>query len=142
MDRQVGQQPVALIGHSLGSAIAARFAAERPDRIERLVLAAPLVDFTASTPSIKLLKIPLLGELLVPLVLKPILKYRRFSFRFCDIEDGRWVDYFYEQLGIPGFGSGTAVCCAQQCRVNRTITSDCKHYLTRCNYCVAVTTVL
>ena len=102
MDTVIGSQAVAVIGHSLGSAIAARLALEQADRIERLVLAAPLVDFTAATPSIRLLKIPLLGELLVPLVIKPMLKYRR-NFRFCDIEDGRWVDYFFEQLSIPGF---------------------------------------
>ncbi len=102
MDIVIGGQAVDVIGHSLGSAIAARLALQFPDRIERLVLAAPLVDFTAATPTINLLKIPLLGELLVPLVIKPMLKYRR-SFRFCDIEDGRWVDYFFEQLSIPGF---------------------------------------
>ncbi len=102
IDRLIGQQPISVIGHSLGSVIAAQLATEAPDRIEKLVLAAPLIDFTATTPSINLLKIPLLGEVLVPLVLKPMLKYRR-SFRFCDIEDGRWVDYFFEQLSIPGF---------------------------------------
>lgn len=103
MQQLVGDKPLAVIGHSLGAAIAARLVARSPERITALVLAAPLVDFTATTPTVKLLKFPLLGELLVQLVIKPMLKHRR-SFRYCNIEDGRWVDYFYEQLRIPGFG--------------------------------------
>lgn len=101
--RMANNSPVAVIGHSLGAAIASRLAASSPEKIDRLVLAAPLVDFTATTPSIKLLKVPLLGEALIPLLIKPMLKHRR-SFRYCNIEDGRWVDYFFEQLSIPGFG--------------------------------------
>lgn len=99
----IGEHVVTVIGHSLGAAIAAKLGAQSPGRIENLVLAAPLVDFTATTPAIKLLKLPLLGEALIPMLVKPMLKHRR-SFRYCDIEDGRWVDYFYEQLSIPGFG--------------------------------------
>ncbi len=97
-----GDSKVAVFGHSLGAAVAARLAAKSPQCIERLVLAAPLVDFIANNPSVKLLKVPLLGEALMPTLIKPVLKYRR-SFRYCDVEDGRWVDYFYEQLEIPGF---------------------------------------
>ena len=32
-----------------------------------------------------------------------MLKYRR-SFRYCDIEDGRWVDFFHQQVDRAGFG--------------------------------------
>ena len=102
IDRVGIQSPLVMMGHSLGAAVAARLVIKSPDAIKQLILAAPLVDFTRTTPLINLLKAPLLGELLVPLVIKPMLKYRR-SFRYCDIEDGRWVDYFYEQLAIPGF---------------------------------------
>ena len=102
LQRVLGDQRILVFGHSLGAAVAARLAAKSPQRIERLVLAAPLIDFTVNTPSIKLLKIPLLGEILMPTLIKPVLKYRR-NFRYCDVEDGRWVDYFYEQLSIPGF---------------------------------------
>jgi pimeloyl-ACP methyl ester carboxylesterase len=34
-------EPVTLMGYSMGAAIAARFAAENPDRVERLILLAP-----------------------------------------------------------------------------------------------------
>jgi pimeloyl-ACP methyl ester carboxylesterase len=53
---------VHLVGVSFGAAIAATFAKENPDRVDRLVFIAPVVDYTESRPLFTLAKVPLLGE--------------------------------------------------------------------------------
>ncbi|MGD2171187.1 MAG: alpha/beta hydrolase [Gammaproteobacteria bacterium] len=96
-------RPVDVLGHSMGAAIAARLACRDPDRYGRLLLVAPLVDFTATTPATRVLALPGLGELLAAIYLKPMLVRRR-RMRYRDIEDGRWVDMFRRQIRIPGSG--------------------------------------
>lgn len=100
----VGQRdPVHILGHSLGAAIGARLVAAAPQRCVSLLLAAPLVDFVANKPYTRALKIPLLGECLVPIWVVPMLVRRR-SRRYRLIEDGRFAAKFKRQVAIPGFG--------------------------------------
>jgi len=94
---------VHVLGHSLGAALGARLVCAVPDRCLSLVLAGPLVNFTANKPATHLLKMPLLGEWLVSRYVVPMLMRRR-SKRYQDIEDGRFVDKFLRQLSLPGFG--------------------------------------
>jgi pimeloyl-ACP methyl ester carboxylesterase len=94
---------VHLFGHSMGAAVASRLVLQDPGRFGRLVLAAPLVDFTSNTASTRFLTPPLLGELMMSACVKPLLMRRR-RLRYQSIEDGRWVGKFREQIQIPGFG--------------------------------------
>ena len=96
-------EPVHVLGHSLGAAIAARVACLQPHRFSRLILAAPLLDFTVHRPAVRVLHLPLLGEILMRLYVEPMLIRRRTQ-RYRDIEDGRFVGLFMEQLRKPGFG--------------------------------------
>lgn len=95
-------RPIRIIGHSLGSAIAARLAVTQPHRVSALVLVAPLVDFTANLPGITVLRIPVLGEVLARAYVVPMLVRRRTR-RYREIEDGRFVVRFRNQLVKPGF---------------------------------------
>ena len=96
-------EPVNVLGHSLGAAIGARLAIARPDRVRRLLLAAPLVDFRRDRAMLRALSVPLFGELLVESLVLPLLVRRRTR-RYREIEDGRFALKFREQLAKPGFG--------------------------------------
>ncbi len=96
-------RPVDIFGHSMGAAIAAEFTQQNPDAVRRLILAAPLVNFTGLMTSTRWVALPAIGELLMPLYIKPMLIRRRRK-RYQNIEDGRWVGMFIRQIKIPGFG--------------------------------------
>jgi len=70
-------RPAALLGHSLGAAIAAAVAAANPQWIDRLVLVAPMLDFNATSAWSRLFRVALVGELLMRLVGVPALVRRR-----------------------------------------------------------------
>lgn len=95
--------PVDVLGHSLGSVIGLRLAVEVPDRIRSLLMAAPMLDFLENARAAGLLRVPGLGELLTELWVVPMLVRRR-THRYRDIEDGRFVGMFRDQLKVPGFG--------------------------------------
>jgi pimeloyl-ACP methyl ester carboxylesterase len=95
--------PVRLLGHSLGAAIAARIVLAAPGLVSRMVLGAPLVDYTENVAAARLLALPLLGESLMHCYVVPMLARRRArNYRL--IEDGRFVAKFRRQLARPGFG--------------------------------------
>ncbi len=96
-------EPVNILGHSLGAAIGVRLACAEPTRVSRLVLTAPLLDFLSQQPAGKLLKVPLLGELMIHGYVKPMLLRRRAR-RYGPIEDGRFARMFAAQYDQPGFG--------------------------------------
>ena len=59
-----------IVGHDAGATIAAHYAASRPARVRRLVLMAPPIVGDFRPPAImRLLRLPLLGEVLAPLLL-------------------------------------------------------------------------
>lgn len=95
--------PMALLGHSLGSVVAARVSLEAPDRFRSLVMAAPMWRFMKPGWPSLMLGLPGIGEFLVHSYAVPMLRRRRAR-RYRDIEDGRFVRYFEQQLALPGFG--------------------------------------
>lgn len=95
------EEPIDILGHSLGSAIGAALINHSPSRFDRLILAAPLVNFMANMPVLNVFKVPLLGELLTRWYTIPMLKRRRTK-RYGPIEDGRFVAKFHTQFLIPG----------------------------------------
>ena len=97
------QQPVHLLGHSLGGALCARFAARHPLKVSRLILAAPLLNFRSTSAALKLLDIPLLGELLMLTYVLPMLQYRR-THRYRFIAGADFPELFRAQVARPGFG--------------------------------------
>lgn len=94
---------VGLLGHSLGCAIAARLMLADPGRFNSLIMTAPVLNFLQANPVARLLRVPLLGELLVPSYVMPMLVRRR-TLRYRNIQDGRFVQMFRDQLRVPGFG--------------------------------------
>lgn len=96
-------EPVYLLGHSLGAAVGALLAGRQPERFASLILAAPLLSYTDNMKAVRLLECPLLGELLMPVYVVPMLVRRRTR-RYQAIEDGRFVAKFTSQLRKPGFG--------------------------------------
>jgi len=92
-----------LLGHSLGAAIAARLVLADPSRFSSLVLTAPVLNFMQTRPAARLLRVPLLGELLMDHYVVPMLVRRRTR-RYRDIQGGRFVGLFRDQLRLPGFG--------------------------------------
>ena len=81
----------------------ALLAKQQPERVSRLVMAAPLLDFMSLQPATRILQVPLVGELLMPLYVVPMLVRRRTA-RYRTIENGRFVRMFKDQLRLPGFG--------------------------------------
>ena len=98
----LGLDRVVVVGHSLGAAVGARFALQRPDRVRGLVLAAPLYDFISLHPTSRLLGWPVLGRVVVESVIVSGLRRRRRS-RYGGIEGGVYLERFHEQLAEPGF---------------------------------------
>jgi pimeloyl-ACP methyl ester carboxylesterase len=56
------KSPIHLVGVSLGGAIAATFAKAHPERVTKLILVAPVVDYAEGKALFGLAKIPLLSE--------------------------------------------------------------------------------
>jgi pimeloyl-ACP methyl ester carboxylesterase len=95
--------PLHVLGHSLGAAVAARMVARQPERVSKLVLAAPLVDYHGTMSAAKLLKVPLVGEALTSGYIVPMLVRRRRR-RYRQLDDGRFTHRFETQLIKRGFG--------------------------------------
>lgn len=95
--------PVAIVAHSMGAAVAARLLIAHPSRFGPVILTAPMMDFLGKQPLLKLLRIPLLGEIMMHVYLIPFLVRRRRR-RYADIDGGRFGHLFREQLLVPGFG--------------------------------------
>lgn len=97
--------PLAVVGHSMGGAIAAHVAAREVLAVERVVLTAPLLDFGAVSRVLPLLRTPVLGELFMGLYGTGALVRRRHR-RFAAIGRPDLAGRFDKQLDVPGFARG------------------------------------
>ena len=97
-------RPTAILGHSVGAAIAAALCASGAAAIEQLVLIAPMLNFNATTAWSRALRCPGLGEILLQLLAKPAFVRRRRT-RYARIGHPQLAERFLEQASYDGFWS-------------------------------------
>jgi pimeloyl-ACP methyl ester carboxylesterase len=94
--------PAAILGHSVGAAIAAHAAASRPDLIDRIALIAPMLNFGATTQWAPAFRLPHVGEVLMRFVGVPLLVRRRRK-KYAAIGRPLLTDRFVEEVSYAGF---------------------------------------
>ena len=109
---------IKIIGHSLGSCIGAHCLLQQPQRFDSLVMGAPVLDYFSNNKAAALLRIPLLGEMLTPSYVLPMLMRRRAR-RYGPIEDGRWVQMFRQQIEDDGFARSLISLMRNRCLSNQ-----------------------
>lgn len=77
LDGMNADRPLTVLGHSFGAALAAAVTNQRPQRVERLVLVAPLLDFMTGSLLPRIFGLPGIGGHLMPGLGLPGLKRRR-----------------------------------------------------------------
>jgi pimeloyl-ACP methyl ester carboxylesterase len=97
-------QPMAILGHSLGAAIAAAVAARCPRAVGRLVLVAPMLNFNATTLWSRAFALPGIGEALMRWVGVPALVRRRRK-RYERIGQPHLTSWFIEQATAVGYAA-------------------------------------
>jgi pimeloyl-ACP methyl ester carboxylesterase len=121
-DGITGQRPLTLLGHSFGAALAAAMASQRPERIERLVLVAPLLDFMANSFWGQVFSLPGIGGLMMRRVGLPVLERRRAR-RYKAIGAEDLTKRFVSEARVPGYANALASMFA-----NRTLGQQREHY--------------
>jgi pimeloyl-ACP methyl ester carboxylesterase len=96
------QQPVDLVGHSLGGGVVIDFTANYAERVKDVVLIAPLIN-SENEPNIKLLRPPLLGEFLMRLVATKSLTDRAAQSMQKSPKAAEYAKLFQEQMQYKGF---------------------------------------
>ncbi len=97
--------PALLLGHSFGAAVIAAVAVARPDLAARLVLVAPMLDFSSTSAWAKVFRYPFIGEFAMHFIGVPALIRRRRR-RYAGIGQPHLTPRFIEQVSYPGFGRG------------------------------------
>ncbi|MCA8970008.1 MAG: alpha/beta fold hydrolase [Planctomycetes bacterium] len=92
-----------ILGHSLGAAITARCVALDPSRYTRVALVAPMLDFSARNPALRILRFPGIGSVFARAIAVPMLVRRRTR-RYSAIDREDLVRRFGEQVRRRGFG--------------------------------------
>ncbi|MCV2351107.1 alpha/beta hydrolase [Paucibacter sp. Y2R2-4] len=100
-------RPLTVLGHSFGAAIAAAVAYERPSRVQRLVLVAPLLDFMAYSFWPRVFALPGVGRQLMRSVGLPALERRRQR-RYAAIGAEHLTPRFIAEARAPGYTEALA----------------------------------
>jgi pimeloyl-ACP methyl ester carboxylesterase len=98
-------RPAIFLGHSFGAALVSAVAAERPFWFSRLVLVAPMLDFSSGTKWARLFGYPGIGEIAMHLIGMPAL-IRRRRLRYERIGMPHLTARFVEQVRFAGFARG------------------------------------
>jgi pimeloyl-ACP methyl ester carboxylesterase len=122
LDGISSHRPLTLLGHSFGAALAAAMASQRPERIERLVLVAPLLDFMANSFWGQVFSLPGIGGLMMRRVGLPVLERRRAR-RYQAIGAEDLTRRFVSEARAPGYADALASMFA-----NRTLGPQREHY--------------
>ena len=96
------QQPVDLVGHSLGAGVVIDFTANYAERVKDIVLIAPMMNYENES-SIKPFKPPVLGEFLVRLIGTKILADRAAQGMQKSPQAAEYAKLFKEQMQYKGF---------------------------------------
>jgi len=107
LDASAFPKPVILLGHSFGAAVVAAVAASDPDKVAKLVLVAPMLDFNSTSAWTTLFRLPGLGELAMHAIGVPTLIRRRRR-RYAGIGKPELTPRFIEQCVDHGFARGLA----------------------------------
>ena len=122
LDGISSHRPLTLLGHSFGAALAAAMASQRPERIERLVLVAPLLDFMANSLWGQVFSLPGIGGLMMRHIGLPVLEQRRARrYQAIGAEDLTWR--FVSEARAPGYADALASMFA-----NQTLGPQREHY--------------
>jgi pimeloyl-ACP methyl ester carboxylesterase len=100
-------QPLTLLGHSFGAAIASAITRARPDKVDRLVLVAPLLDFMAGAVLPTIFGLPGIGRPLMRHVGLPALNRRRQR-RYAAIQADDLTPRFIAEASTPGYAEALA----------------------------------
>ena len=122
LDGITSHRPLTLLGHSFGAALAAAMASQRPERIERLVLVAPLLDFMANSFWGQVFSLPGIGGLMMRRVGLPVLERRRAR-RYQAIGAEDLTSRFVSEARALGYADALASMFA-----NRTLGQQREHY--------------
>lgn len=114
--------PLTLLGHSFGAALAAALAHQRPARLDRLVLVAPLLDFMASAFWPRAFGLPGIGRPLMRWIGRPGLERRRQR-RYATIGAEHLTPRFVAEARASGYAEALASMFAQ-----RTLGDQSAHY--------------
>jgi len=97
------KEPVDLVGMSLGGAIATDFTANYPERVRYLILTAPVVNSVNNDSSIKMLRVPIIGDFLMRLVAVKTMT-KRASALVEDMSNAQeYKQHLQEQITYEGF---------------------------------------
>ena len=115
-------RPLTVLGHSFGAAIAAAVTNQRPQRVERLVLVAPLLDFMTGSLLPRIFGLPGIGMHLMRGLGLPALKRRRKR-RYASIGAEQLTPRYIAEASAPGYAEALASMFA-----NGTLGDQSHHY--------------
>ncbi|MGC3981819.1 MAG: alpha/beta hydrolase [Steroidobacteraceae bacterium] len=98
-------RPAIMLGHSFGAVVVAAVAAARPEWISRLVFAAPMLNYNATSSWTKVFQRPGVGELAMHCLGIPTL-IRRRQRRYRHIGQAHLAQRFVEQVADGKFARG------------------------------------
>ena len=103
LDRLELSEPVDLVGVSFGGGTSANFTVRHPDRVGRLTLIAPVVDYKKGKTMLRLLQAPWIGELLMRHIGLGIIEKRAGRFFETLDEADRFKRLFEKQIRSDHF---------------------------------------
>lgn len=97
------QQPVDLVGLSMGGGVAMDFTANHPERVKDVVLIAPMINSITNDTNFKLMRIPVVGEFLTRLIAVKVMSDRAAQLMQESPRAAEYAGMFSDQTRFKGF---------------------------------------